>query len=1139
MDELNDTPESPPPPAPKSLRVKAAELMHLATQVPTVHSGVLYQRFMRVHKFNDIANGIDDVAHSAREWEPNRKNSKQCREDIEDYLLSRREFNLELNQYVQEKFTASANAMESTLAPQGAQPPLAPRPKGKATPSLEELFRNMIVTAESMLPEGTQSFTADIMRAAWFTGAVLLDKRDPATAEAEAFEQARMRWERAAFRLGELVVPQEELAKAHLDDEVYPSIIRKFSQGPVLQEAHSLVPEFRESQQAMIEAARQLCQTDPIVYEAALRVENYVREEFPSAMSPHEFKKTKRHEARLSGLEEARAGREALRQRAEQEAEARVLAEAKRVAALKEKDQPYVFSASKGNAGKVYSLLQEFAGSSAASARHGQMLVTAISNTLGRLDISGASIEQLGDVILSDSNLKAAARAFEVEKPVQAVKATTLLTNASSRLRNLYTASSAVREVVDTMLQSDDRIVLLATLTRGHQRSRDYASFLAASRRELRPLEEALTTAQKRVTGWDPEELRQLEDEPDVINLRKATRELEEKHKEIETAREALATEIRQSFQGISRKKTASAAVPVLMGDTQGPELSAELKRLFDEHADEFHRQTSPQGDKHVLIVSNDFPEVRVDIKRTAKDSAISAAIGQVREQTAMHRVNQELRDSEQLDDRRGFHIVQEDGKQILQHREYAINVQLEEGDETRKFLQLQHAAADFAERQFAQQALLRMAAQAGIPILGVDAEMNATGPILLTLGARILPVAPRGYFSEDDFTATKKMINEVQRDQQKHAELESHEIEARLGELGAKKIWQPEENQTLIILDASTLQKLAARREAGLKANGDHEHTWLDLVKQTSRLPHVKIIIPAVVADWELQGKIPVHKPDGPSDEFVQIDPRYGRSSTFHGNVARPVSAFLETASRARITGGEGGDRQVLIREGASKNIIVMETADDDKFYEHIREIMRGPQELQNDRFKNEIKGKGAGEEAITRIVNELPQPLPMMIVSDDNKYFRESAPITSGSGMAVGHAGTATYLEAELGARRHALRSALGEEEPLWVDDVMKKIRTHWLDFKPEDPLFFSSQNRPGFSTLRDPDNIYSLIKKGHQEQMALRQSHSEGGHASSGRWTDNPGARNRIPQPRSITPQGIRHQMSNDPERGNFLV
>src|SRR5207237_1311889 len=122
----------------------------------------------------------------------------------------------------------------------------------------------------------------------------------------------------------------------------------------------------------------------------------------------------------------------------------------------------------------------------------------------------------------------------------------------------------------------------------------------------------------------------------------------------------------------------------------------------------------------------------------------------------------------------------------------------------------------------------------------------------------------------------------------------------------------------------------------------------------------------------------------------FEQIDPRFQKRGHLLNYTAQAIAKFLQSASRATVE----TDGTVSFEPNANQNIIVMETEGDKALYQRIRDIMHSPPEGQIARFKNEIHGKDEGELAINRIIKEMPFKMPAMIVSDDTRYFNETAP-------------------------------------------------------------------------------------------------------------------------------------------------
>ncbi len=746
---------------------------------------------------------------------------------------------------------------------------------------------------------------------------------------------------------------------------------------------------------------------------------------------------------------------EAAKRRLEQDV-ARTEIDRKKREAFMAKPQPYKFNEG-GIAHELRTTLHDYADNQTDQiSNYAQILVALIDKVALGLDCRSEGVEALGAMLFSAANISALATAFEAANPISGKRVPPLIASpaTAAQLRTLYNFAPAVQRTIDMLLEQPDSIMLLAPLTRPLERCRNYARYLLANERALIPIRKRITDAEAQLQDFSAEDLAGLTDEPEIVTLNKARADYVNKQAEMESVREALADEIRKSFQGLNPKKIPSATVPIAELALQAKlELPPKWLKAMN---GEFHPQPS-EDNKYVLIASNDFPYKYVPIKLTAGEEAFDRTLRTLRVECEQHRAN--LDALRELGEFSGFQLINQDGKTILRHPDYGIE-RILEGTEIEQTKTLLTAKGQFEERKLQQQSIVEMALQAG------------------------LKVPQSKYFSADDFRILQNQLDALQEIQQS---LQAPPLESELDVSGktSNTTWQPN-GETMLIFDASVLSKLAVPR-------GDNDHTWLDIIKCTARLPNIKVIIPAVIADWELQGKISVYDKEGNRTGFEQVDSRFQKRGHRLHYVAEPIAKFLQSASRAKIE----TDGTVSLEPGANSNIIIMETEGDKELYDRIRNIINQPGGDQIEAFQKYIHKQDEGEKATNRILAEMPHELAAMIISDDNNYFCNPnapvrAPLTTGRGMPVGQSGLGCYLEAELRYRERLLRKSLTVNKRLTLYNLGNEINAYWEQIRPDDYVYFGNYSQCGqYATPngKKADYIHHLIETGVKLHEASR--------------------------------------------------
>ena len=748
-------------------------------------------------------------------------------------------------------------------------------------------------------------------------------------------------------------------------------------------------------------------------------------------------------------------------------------------------------------------------------------------------------VKELGDIVLNSVNILAAAKAFGAETLVKQLPAFPHGNPAANtkRVGKLYRASDAVHDRVNRLLDSEDGIILLSTFMRSPERAREYAGFLSGSRKARAKLQARIDELEQIISLFDEKDLDEIRKNPDLLPELK---ELGEKKAAVAHERELevkahhdLIKEIEEVLGGRKSKHVAATPSPAIeiiepnkielpleWQESMGQEYEAKPGRNGNGNGNGGNGNGNGgngNGDgngngknKYIEIASKAYPALHFTIKRNTDSAAFKREMAALKGNVAM---------AQGCIERYGFTAEGTPDSLLLRHPEYAITVNAPE--------QLARAIEQFQSRQFEQRVLLESAQDAGMTVTGVNERFEAAGAVTVShpeLPAAIM--APRGYLSGDDFKAIETFTDAIQRkkDAPDVAPLPP-EVPPTAEEAKTIVNWQPDASETLLIFDSSTLHNLATVR-------GKDNHTWLDLIKCTARLPNIKVIIPSIVADWESQGKIVTSDEHGASTGLEQVDRRFIKSDHKLHYLGEPIGRFLSSASRARMN----PDGTIDLTPGANGNIIIMETPEDRVLYADIQRIEResSSNKEAKQRRQEEIHGHDEGEKAIDRIVEKSVLKNSMIIVSDDKHYFREVARRTSGAGMPVGQCSTGCYLHAEIKVREPDLRKKLQENDPLSVPRLNREIYEYWDHLTPGRATLLSWHNLRGKydpANGREASDIYKTIK----DAVAIARKANGQGAGTQPTWTALVGEWPRshaTANGRSIAPADI-HKHRNDHE------
>jgi hypothetical protein len=687
-------------------------------------------------------------------------------------------------------------------------------------------------------------------------------------------------------------------------------------------------------------------------------------------------------------------------------------------------------------------------------------------------DIRDVNMAELGNLLFSGANLVRLGNALGIEGQMRnaSVAPCPGIAARIRKLNALYTSDSA-HSAIENLLQDNNGILLLAMLTES-ELGKKYAHFLqSADQRIAHLLEEQMNV------GFTITEILQLEQEgePQILEMRAAQKALLE---EVNAAREILAKEIRQSLIDKIKKPTAASEHTFVSASNQeAPDtIPGDWMEVLGEFLPHTFSITPTKSAKSYSITCEQHPHLHSELKKEAP--------------------------------------VSEFKKTLIKLHATAIR---------------QEAVDKKAASMARQVSLLRSCVRAGIHVENVDKDMISTGPITLWLpDLSKHSFTSKGVFSDEDFIAVQDILDNLPK---KTLPIAKAVVPEPSEEPPAGKAaiadWKPQPDQTVMLFDANVFEKLAAGRQADGHKN-KYERTWLDMLKQTAKLPNICIIIPSTIADLELRGQVPYYD-EKQQRSLRQFDERYTDKNSNLGYIKKACDNFFVSASR----GVMANDGSITLEPGANQNIIILETPADRKLYERIYPLL-GPEHLHEGiQFRiKELHGQDKGELAINDILWRLPKIKHAVVVSDDINYFNNAARKKTGKGAPVLHSSMQVYLDAELSAmadingitvkREEALNDALKEGGILSVDAICRDISNDWKNRDKEKNVSFPSHCSIWEPVAKQITNIYGIISDGFQKQAEQAKPHdAENSENKTGYASDK--LRN-ITTARPINPQNI---------------
>jgi hypothetical protein len=686
------------------------------------------------------------------------------------------------------------------------------------------------------------------------------------------------------------------------------------------------------------------------------------------------------------------------------------------------------------------------------------------------LDIRNETQKALGDLVLSESNTARAALAMGSSslKLTHAAAVNHLEENAG-KLAALC-QDPDTRKATEAMEGTDSGMLLLACLTLEPAAYASYTQAVMAPARwqaQLNTLVERYMNAEQ----CSQHDVLTLASDPDCAkdDTRLAeiahVRDMLEKAKalDLKSAREALASQVQEAMHGnwmAEGTNALSGADETLAAPTrearrrllQEPEQPVEMRpkqNWLAEMKNDFTWETTPNNPLSIRIHNAQDPSIFADICPGAPESDVEfkRLLTELTSEFAHKAATVSLIES--LTTEAGFTF--DASTHTLRHCTYDNMHETLKDSYREQVAQISALSERFQEALFQQEASVET--------------------------ARMLGITPPEdtYLSSAQMQALRQAMDAAQL--APDSETEALKKPERSKTVSDKKTWLAPPNTNLLIFDSSSLFKLCASRNKA----GD---SWMDIIRCTAKLPNVKVIIPAVVADLEMRGQIPIFDNHGNHKENIQVDERFidNRHPLMESHFTN-MNPIAESATRIMmpVNGGE----PYIERQG-DPNIIIVDTPGDKDLWSKIMSLKRcnedKPVHVMHSQLSEHIYGNGEGEKAINRIVQSRACRSSAIIISDDMRYLHgyagaspdQVAVRTSLNGMPVGQCSADMYLRAETNNRQRItqLQAELQHPEaPLFyriAEDLRRAGRknndTDWDLFLGHSAAGFHRNGEPG---------------------------------------------------------------------------
>ena len=418
-----------------------------------------------------------------------------------------------------------------------------------------------------------------------------------------------------------------------------------------------------------------------------------------------------------------------------------------------------------------------------------------------------------------------------------------------------------------------------------------------------------------------------------------------------------------------------------------------------------------------------------------------------------------------------GFEVERTNGSSgptiLLWHREYEIDAELA-GLPKRWVGTLEALKQRFLQHEKSWELLLDRAERGRFAVDRSNESVVLRHPVL-----GVYPLSPSPYISIRKFDEVVQLIGQASVAEQR--ELTQTRRLKRIVELREKTIREqvlPLDGEDILVMDANVFINLAAKRDGG--------GTWLDLLDATANLSHVRVMVPAVVADFELLSRIV------PFDRQDSHPLREG----FRSRWSEPELAmkhFLDGASRIKVAlKNDGTPTYVEGAPGANRKVCIVESPGDEDFYTRMHRLYIDAGENPYaflERARMEVFGRGEGDRAISRFLRSCPFVNRIMVITSDMRYSNHEIPRTTGLGAPVSTCTVGAYAAAECSLRAEELAAHLNSESEIHFHIIAEDVRTHLLSLN-RDPVYLFAESRLGVASQSSdlkPASIKEIIRRG----------------------------------------------------------
>lgn len=636
-------------------------------------------------------------------------------------------------------------------------------------------------------------------------------------------------------------------------------------------------------------------------------------------------------------------------------------------------------------------------------------------------------VQQLAKIVFSPGNIGLAAQAFDID----AVKCLHVVLPEKSPVESvvravsdLFRTSPECRKTLLTMLDQADGIVLLATLL----------------------LPPSVATMYVRERNWNSH----------GVNHRG------------ENIRAPLAEKLRRVIEDSIVLKAARASLESPEASAKAPARPAvEIPEWIEEviNRDEFAYSLE---DGRILVALKEEPTAALYIPaKCLQDKALFQKEFKLKLDELLSRVELE-REISELRTVYGFEVERKNEKESpivsLWHGPYELEAELK-GLPKKWSAAIESLKHRFLEHEKSWEVLLQRAEEQRFSVARKDGGVVLSHALLGDHPLAAGPYIPIRKFDEVASLIERALVAE--RRESEEASRVRRALERR--DKTVRQQVLPLNGEDILVFDANVFFFLAAPRAGG--------GTWLDLLSATASLNNVRVMIPAIVADFEVlwrvvpfdqQESAPLK--DGFKDRLTDRD--------------REIREFFEGASRIKITPDATG--YVQGTPGPNRKLCIVESPGDEEFYERAHQLLSqcgGNTRAFWERARAEIFGRDLGDSAITRFLRNCPFNNRITVVTSDVAYSRYSMPRTTGIGAPVSTCTVGMYVASECSLRSRELGARLKMPGATHFHIIAGDIRRHIASLgREEAPLFADGHlgTAARGSGLR-PISIEQIIKNG----------------------------------------------------------